>query len=497
MIRRGLVVIAGLVLVGSAAQAQTLIPGGGSKKTDCFAEWQANTAPPKGTTIKCTDGTACDADGVADGACTFTVGICIQQTNVPGCTPLPITSGPTVTGASIVPPSDLTTAGCGDGTIVTVPLIEKKGKCKKSKPTKLTMVTVAGRSDKDKLKLICLPAAGSTCGSVTTTTLPPCPANPAGGPSELKLTTVPGGLGGDLDNGFNGGSHNFPLVDTSALNFCLTDCGGADTSCTGTGAVGPGTKNTGTWGGPLPLIAATPVCVVNRFDLTKGIKVSEADYATGAITADVPLLADVYITTPSEVCPQCSGNGPVGSRGTCKGGKNNTKPCTVHGLVRVSGAPSNDKDFEMSADCPPTGAPVATLTINLNPFTTSTASLTGSPPCQRQVRDDACTAGGTCTRDCSATPVSRGGYQQFCCSNPPFLSCFPTAPGTLGRIDRVGSGTVPTPQGMFPATSSVVLASVFCEGATGNSAIDNIAAGLPGPGALLQPMNAEWMQATP
>lgn len=63
-----------------------LIPGGGSIKTDCMAEWQLENVTlvtKKGIPLKkqsCTDGAACDADGAVDGTCTFQVSACL---NVP------------------------------------------------------------------------------------------------------------------------------------------------------------------------------------------------------------------------------------------------------------------------------------------------------------------------------------------------------------------------------------------------------------------------------
>jgi len=516
MIARGLALVGGIVLaLGTAAQAQNFIPGGGNAAADCYAELDVRGAQNPGTTgnqvdgnktLLCTDGEACDQGACGDDKCTLSVALCINQRdpNLTGCQPPASLDSVKVKSKGSVAlnvnvPQLLQGSQCGafvDGELTVT--FKKNGKPKIPKTTiNITAKAPKGtkpRTDGDKITLKCLPRT-TPCpgGSTTTTTLPPstCPPNPAGGPRELKLTTLAGGQGGDLDNGFNGGSHNFPLVDSSILDFCLSGCGGADTSCTGTGATGAGTTNTASFGAPLPLIAGTPVCVVNRFG--GNISVSEADYTTGAVTASVPLLSDVYITTATEVCPQCSGNGPVGSTGNCRGGRNAGRPCTVGGLVRVEGASVPDKNFELSADCPPSGQPAATLTIGLDPFTTGVAMKSGSKPCQGQARDDGCTAGGTCTNNCSSSqPTPRGGYDQYCCSNQD-LPCFPTAPGTIGALVRNGSGSVPSPQGSFPASSSVILASVFCEGATGVSAIDNVAAGLPGPGALLQPMSAQWL----
>ena len=69
--------------------ATTLIPGGGSKATDCIAEFDA--VAPKSPLAKsglpnatrtCTDGDpTCDADGTVDGICTFTVSACVNVTD--------------------------------------------------------------------------------------------------------------------------------------------------------------------------------------------------------------------------------------------------------------------------------------------------------------------------------------------------------------------------------------------------------------------------------
>ncbi len=493
-----------LLALGTAAHAQTLIPGGGKPaKADCFVEWRSNAPATKtGTAITCVDGASCDADGQADGACTFELAVCVQQTNVPGCTQQPLIGPPIIKAPPafdvLQPPADLTTAGCGAPTTIRLPLGRTNGKCRKAKSAKFTMTARSSgkpRKDVDKLTLVCRRVPASSCRTTptttTTTTLPPpiaCSDNPAGGPRELKLTTVAGGVGGDLDNGWNGGAHNFPIGGSAILDFCLTDCGGADTSCAGAGATGAGTVNGPTFGAPLPLIAATPVCVVNRFD--GNISVTEADFQSGAVTANVNLLADVYITSASEVCPQCSGT-DVGTVGKCTGGRNAGKDCTVHGKVHVEDAASNDKEFELSADCPPSGTVAGTIQIGLDPFTTGLTVLNGSRPCPGQPRDDNC-APGTCTASCNAQASRRGGIPQFCCSNAQSKPCFPTAATALGKIERAGAATVPTPQGSFPARSAVTLAAVFCEPATGSPAIDGIAAGLPGPGALLQPMEAEW-----
>src|SRR4029077_18378267 len=99
-------------------------------------------------------------------------------------------------------------------------------------------------------KLVCTPP------TTTTTT------RSGGGGQTLTLTVPP--TGSDLDNGWTGISHNFPIINGSSLHYQLT-CPD-QVNCTGTGATGAGTPNGPTFGAPLPLLAAnTPVCVVNRF----------------------------------------------------------------------------------------------------------------------------------------------------------------------------------------------------------------------------------------
>jgi hypothetical protein len=75
-----------------------LVPGGGSARTDCRAEWEVvnpgNTPPLVhgllSTTQTCADGDPlCDGDAAADNNCHFRVAVCLNQTdpNLPACTP--------------------------------------------------------------------------------------------------------------------------------------------------------------------------------------------------------------------------------------------------------------------------------------------------------------------------------------------------------------------------------------------------------------------------
>jgi len=77
------------------------LSGGGAARTDCYAEWLVPEGPAVGRTqakvplLTCTDGSACDADGTADGICTFNLGIClavadpslVDRKGAPACAP--------------------------------------------------------------------------------------------------------------------------------------------------------------------------------------------------------------------------------------------------------------------------------------------------------------------------------------------------------------------------------------------------------------------------
>jgi len=81
-------------LLGEMTPAWGLIPGGAFPRSDCLAEWSVTTrslVATRGTSVlDCQDGDpSCDADGRADGQCTFNVSICILQNDPmrPECVP--------------------------------------------------------------------------------------------------------------------------------------------------------------------------------------------------------------------------------------------------------------------------------------------------------------------------------------------------------------------------------------------------------------------------
>jgi hypothetical protein len=329
--------------------------------------------------------------------------------------------------------------------------------------------------------------------TTTTTTLPG-----GGGGGQKTLTLTVPDHGSDLDNGWTGTSHNFPIINGSTLQYQLTCPDGEH--CTGTGVTGAGTPNGPTFGAPLPLLAAgVAVCVVNVFhDPTLS---GEFDIVTGDAGTTTPnvvhLTSKVYLTSTGSICPKCvpaSGPGTIGETGKCQGtsAANPGTTCKINGQVTVAG----QGFYPLSSDCDVVGSngPPTPLDIVLNLTTGQAPTLSGSKPCSGQTADDSC--GGTaCNAVCTGSACithdaagncidAKGGISQLCCANNTTVPCFPTSPASAaaggGSIVRTGHPVVPGD------TNGGTFASTFCIAATTTSLI-NITTGLPGPGALLLP----------
>jgi hypothetical protein len=318
------------------------------------------------------------------------------------------------------------------------------------------------------------------------------------------------GEGTDLDNGWTGTSHNFPVIKDASVTFCLSDCDmTTNPVCTANGPSGEGSVNSPFFGPPLPLIAGgVPVCVVNRYSANA---TGTGRLDTGEMDGLIPLLSDVYATDPTRVCPQCLA-------GKCDSGGKRGAACTVHGTVNVAQSLATNKNFQLSKDCPPLGSPLSTLTINL-PITTGsigTPGTGGSKPCREReaqgvpAKDNNCSGGcgqGNCTGAACTSKIpdpsnpsqmicvdSKGGLSQACCNDNTSVPCFDTGPGGIG-IQRTGRPVAPTPA--FPDTTypkvaeGVVTVATFCEAGTGSSNVDTVS-GLPGPGAVVFNNKVEW-----
>ena len=160
---------------------------------DCLVAIQNGQGQSLATDQTCTDGDPnCDADGAADGTCTFTIRGAV---NVPdaACTPRPIKkvkfAAPHSQDKVVVTPI----AGQADSAFGAfigfhVPL-KKKGTKPGSRILKaMAQADVKPRGknkDKDKVKFTCNPCVGDTCSADR------CPTtctNTAGGPNRLVLT---------------------------------------------------------------------------------------------------------------------------------------------------------------------------------------------------------------------------------------------------------------------------------------------------------------------
>jgi len=506
--------ILGLVLASAPPAFALVLPGGKAKgesrkvdkASDCWVGLEVADADVKSSNKKNKI-----IQKACNGSCTFDTQVCVSEATKK-CTTVPALTGITVDNPALVPPSDLSGAhACGDSAALTATSGQKL-------TINVTASAASGGPDTDKFIFVCkknpknkkcgmtqtgcLVGSGASCPA---SALPDaaCPPNAAGGPDEAIFTTL--GQCTDLDNGWTGVSHNFPVPANSQLKFCLSGCDAAGTTpCTANGPTGVGSLNTDTFGPPLPLIAGgVAVCVINVFTAPA---TGTANLVTGEMNGEVDLHSQVFITSATQVCPRCE-------TGTCDSGKNMGHACHVDGSVTVTNSLASNKTFKLSKDCLPIGSPVATLTIPL-PITTGTdhtPGAGGSKPCTENlahgvpVADDGCSAAGCGTDNCTGIScVSmiedpsnpshmvcvdvKGGLSQGCCNNDTTVPCFQTRPGSPG-INRTGRPvppvTVTGATGAFPKISAgEVTVATFCIAATGASNIDTVT-GLPGPGAVI------------
>ncbi len=501
-----------------AAHAVTVFSQKGSA---CSATWETGGAAAvpnrnlkRPWSLTCTDGDpACDLDGQINGQCSVRLAACaLQSTATPiACTPQVLSrfrlAGRSRSFTGLAVP-DLTSANCGAPGIATIRL---KGRCdRRLRPSKrlnaiINFKTTPSGKGRNTLRVQCVPNS-QPCSPI----IPPsgcdaiCPNNPslAGSPKQLCLQ-VPladpntNSNGSDLDTGFTGTSHNFPVVGGASLRYCLSNCDGInDTLCDASGETGGGTLNGETFGAPLPLLSAgVPVCVVNRFQpgpITGTFDVASGEGGVANGPNPVNLFSDTYlrIGNSAEVCPRCvvpgiNDGSALGQSGSCSStARNPGSACVVDGFVKVVGG-SGEPNYTLSSSCPPPqdASNPTVLDIPLRLTTGTSTSPPGPNPCPGQNTPDSCPGGGACTAactDCASRGPNgecidpKGGIAQVCCASDPRRSCFPTRSG--GSIVRQGT----------PGTEKALFATAFCIPATRASLI-NSTAGLPGPGALLLP----------
>jgi hypothetical protein len=189
------------VLLAVAATTGATTPGGGSKLTDCLAEFAGTPANRPAThprDIRCVDGDAtCDEDPTP-GVCGFHVGVCLNVTDAafPACAPADL-EGYAVENEQpdTNPRHDFDFQGLEDELVfltlpvaasqqnvctanvpmsVYLPVRFQKGGAAWRKGKKTIRATLTGENpaivDEDKMKLTCLPAEGSSpCDGVTST----------------------------------------------------------------------------------------------------------------------------------------------------------------------------------------------------------------------------------------------------------------------------------------------------------------------------------------
>ena len=497
-----------LALLGSAATTSAFVLGGGPRGTDCYGAFDGVAANHGPTTVDCVDGDpSCDADGFADGACTFSVRVCAKVAGVPRCHPRSVDvikllpRGGAGTVALSLPALPATTETCGAFTQVSVSA--GPGLPSPPQPGEVELALVAAakgrrKKDHDRLVLRCLPSGS------------PCPDRNCG-PNMLSLTIAD--AGSDFDLGWAGLSHNVPMPAGWQLRFYLEGCDGhANPVCQaeGTGVI----ATHPTLSPPLPfIVGGVPLCIITRL-ATEEI-MGSANVQTGAFEAVVNVLADIYVTRLDVVCPRCVGGvdpmGTMAGRSAhCDSGPSQDGLCGVDGSVTVAGS-LGEAGYLLSANCPPAGTPAATVPLTIG-LTTGASSLAGPSPCtvpgQPIIPDDAC-GGGTCTEgvcsDCvgrmadGQCVATRGGIQQACCSTDPTRPCFPTGPGTLGRVERIGTAIPPAPAWPLPTypktAEGTKVVATFCVPSSGSSAIDVVPG--YGPAALVLPVKEVWQQFVP
>jgi hypothetical protein len=527
LIRRSALLVVPFVVGATLPAHAVLVPA--QKGSACSAVFDTGTAlatagngPKAPWRLTCADGDpTCDRDGLQNGTCSIQINGCANVTAIAGCTPEALTK---VTVNGVIKnkligfaPISVGQNGCGVPGTISLNLKGKK-KNKKSKPATLIVNFKTTKKGQNRLKVQCTPPGTSQTGAS-------CPKrSTAGFPSQLTLMVPQQGT--DLDNGWTGASHNFPVIFGSSLKYCLDGCDTTSTSvCNLSGTTSAGgaatSLNGPTFGAPLPLLASNvPVCVVNRY---KDPTITGTyNLQTGEGDGPVNLTSEVFLRQgqDAQVCPRCVnaaqfGAAALNTTGTC----DNTSaspgaPCVVDGLGTVARGNIVDT-YKLSSQCPPVGAPTASLPIPLN-LTTASRSITGDKPCpnppgfpaKAQQQNNTCELrGGVCNSACQpgspacATQVNgqcidtKGGISQLCCSNDATLPCFATGTGQPG-ITRTGTTSVPQPpwpETTYPKNTAQgqdeAYVATFCIAETGNILIDGIT-GLPGPGALILPATA-------
>jgi hypothetical protein len=245
------------------------------------------------------------------------------------------------------------------------------------------------------------------------------------------------------------------------------------------------------FGTPLPIVnGSTSTCVVNKFHANAS---GTIDIGNGNMNLGVDLDSHIFLTgdiqdsgSNPQVCPICQG-------GTCTTGPN-------HGLACTSTNPNG-----LTRDCPPgAGADEGTCTNGTNggKFCHVSTQVTDCPG-----GDESCQAPfdfGSPGLHVDLTPFQTGTSSKsnvnglFCpgqinkhrgCFNKPSSAADLQVCRFISETGSPATGGLVTGGPAKPAK----IGSVFCIPATGNPLIDDLAAGLPGPGATALVYSAQLL----
>jgi cysteine-rich repeat protein len=208
-----------IAATASLAHAAVLVPGGGSSRSDCYAEWNVDAPAAAATStrsVQCEDGDpACDFDGeCGNNGCRFRVGVCLNVNDpaATACIPpgpaLPlrraVERGPRRARVGLDFPAQLNDSACGAFVDVDVPV--KRNARKPGKILRMRAVSPRKpRKDNDVLRMFCVRRVGDCPPPTTTTT----------------TTTLPGVVCGD---GVQEGLEECDDADTDNTDGCLDTC---------------------------------------------------------------------------------------------------------------------------------------------------------------------------------------------------------------------------------------------------------------------------------
>lgn len=275
-----------------------------------------------------------------------------------------------------------------------------------------------------------------------------CNLNPDG-PDQLVFTVAE--AGSDFDLGWTGDYHDLQVPGGARLELCLTGCGTAadDSLCAVEGYAAGQSAAGRSFAPPIPaVIGDFAGCIVTTFQ--EPFATGTVDIASGAVEVRANIAASVFLSSPSAVCPTCTG-ATAGVSGTCVGGATPGGACTTGEVITVEGATNNP--YRVSRDCLPAGTTPLVTAFSL---VVTTGVSTQAGLCPGQSSDDDCGA-GTCSAICA--PGGSGGVSQTCCSNDTSKRCFPSP------LQRTGATTGPLtawPDPTYPKTSEGTLVSAFC-----------------------------------